>query len=269
MRAQGLTNIAVRTTAVLAVAAGVAVFAPAQPALAADTAAPELVGVSLSRTRLAVSGLGLVPVTLRVHLTDESGVEPVSSEPSVTTPLASLERISGGEPRGASAELTLESGTIRDGVWSAVIQVPSTWNGVWAVTRVTAWDVAFNHFEVDPRAAGMERRLRVRGTHQPAMTMRIVPDPVPADAPVTVKGRFYYRDTGAPIRNQPIFAGNDNLCVEYVSEPNARTDRNGRYSVTFPRGSAPWLKCVGILRPSNLAFYPDYIVVMAAHPRVR
>jgi hypothetical protein len=253
---------------VLASAAGVAVLAPAQPALAADTAAPELVGVSLSRASVAVSGLRLVPVTLRVHLTDESGIEPVSSEPFVTTPVAALERISGGEPRHAGVELTLESGTIRDGVWSAVIQVPSTWNGVWAVTYVTAWDVANNHVELDPRAVDMERRLRIRGTHQPAMTMRIMPDPVPADAPVTVKGRFYYRDTGAPIPHQPIFAGDDNLCVEYISEPNARTDRHGRYSVTFPPGSAPWLKCVGILRPSNLAFHPEYILVMAAHPRV-
>jgi len=275
MTAAWVRGIAVRRLAVLALAAGFAVVSPTPPtppalaALAADTAAPELVGVSFSRARVAVSGVRLVPVVLRVHLTDESGVRPVlSPEGFINSPLARIERISGGQPRVVSAELALESGTSRDGVWSAVVQVPSTWHGVWAVTYLTAWDVAFNNVEVDPRAAGMERRLRVRGSHRPAMTLRFVPDPLPAGAPVTMKGRFYYRDTGKPIRHQPIFIGFDNMCIEHAAMPNARTDRNGRYSVTFPPESAVALHCVGILRPSNLSFYPDFIITKAGHPQV-
>ncbi|HEU5108675.1 MAG TPA: hypothetical protein VFT95_08975 [Micromonosporaceae bacterium] len=266
-----MRNVTVRTLIVLALVSttGFAVVAPARAASAADTAAPELVDVSLSRARVAVSGVRLVPVTLRVHLTDESGVQHVlSPEGFVNSPLARIERISGGEPRVVGAELALTSGTSTDGVWSAVIQVPSTWRGVWAVTYVTAWDVAFNNVEVDPRAVGMERRLRVRGSHLPAMTMRFVPEPVPAGVPVTMKGRFYYRDTGAPIRNQPIFISFDNMCIEHAPVPNGRTDRNGRYSVTISPERAVGLQCVGILRPSNMSFYPDFIVVKAGAPRM-
>jgi hypothetical protein len=268
MRATRFRNVTVRLLTVLALAAGSAAASPARPAVAADTAAPEVVDVSFSRSRVAVSGVRLVPVILRVHLTDESGVRHVlSPEGFINSPLARIERISGGQPRVVSAELALESGTSRDGVWSAVIQVPSTWNGVWAVTYLTAWDVAFNNVEVDPRTVGMDRRLRVRGSHLPAVTLQFVPDPLPADTPVRMKGRFYYRDTGAPIRHQPIFIGFDNMCIEFPATPNARTDRHGRYSITFSPDRAFALHCVGILRPSNLSFYPDFIVVKASYPQ--
>ncbi len=127
-----------------------------------------------------------------------------------------------GTDRTDGAELSLTAGTPQDGTWSATIHVPSTWNGTWEVNRLVATDAAWNRLDVDPSASA-DTRLKVTGTHRPAVTMRLTPDPLVGDGPLTVAGRFYYEDTGEGIGNQPIFFGTDNLCVEYQSEPNGTT----------------------------------------------
>lgn len=241
---------------------------PAGPALADDTTAPQLVDVSLSRAEVTVSGASLVPVIVRAHLIDESGVVPAGVDMQYRTPLVRLTRVAGGTAKSGSVELALESGTAQDGIWSAALQVPSTWDGEWAIVELITLDSEYNKLTVDPRDVGMVRTLAVHGSHQPAMTMRFRPDPVLGNGPVTVTGRFYDSETGAPFPYLPIFAGSDNRCVEYSAQPNARTDRYGRYAVTFPPGDAVWLKCVGISRQPDLS-YPDFVIVTSGYPRIR
>lgn len=247
-------------------AGGTVVAAPAAVA-AADTAPPVLEGITVSPDAVSVAGLDLVPVTVTAHLTDETGVEVASEIGGGNMPFVALKRVAGGDPSTQFAELSLTSGTPQDGRWSATIRVPSTWDGQWEVSQVVAVDPAFNKLDVDPPETP-DNTLDVTGTHLPAVTMRFVPDPLVGDGPLTVEGRFYYEDTGEGIPNQPIFFGHDNLCVEYSAEPNGTTNADGAFSKVYPKGDG-YLQCVGILRPSNVAITPAFIVVASRHPRVK
>ncbi|NJP30609.1 hypothetical protein [Micromonospora thermarum] len=247
-------------------AGGTLVAAPAAVA-AADTAPPVLAGITVSPDAVSVAGLDLVPVTVTAYLTDETGVEKASDMGGGNMPFVALKRVAGGTASTQYAELSLTSGTPQDGRWTATIQVPSTWNGQWEISKLVAVDAAFNRLDIDPPETP-DNTLDVTGTHLPAVTMRFVPDPLVGDGPLTVEGRFYYEDTGEGIPNQPIFFGHDNLCVEYSAEPNGTTNADGTFSKVYPKGDG-YLQCVGILRPSNVDFTPAFIVVASRHPRVK
>ncbi|MBF9131851.1 LPXTG cell wall anchor domain-containing protein [Plantactinospora sp. S1510] len=253
--------------ALLFAAAGPLAATPASAA--ADTAPPTLGDITISPDTVDVAGLDLIPVTVAVRLRDESGVVQSGEVGGGMTPFVGLQRVSGGSGHNlAGGELALTSGTVQDGIWSVTIQVPSTWDGRWEVNHVVADDAVAKRLDVDPRTAGQTVTLDVTGTHQPAVSMQFSPDPLVGDGPLTVKGRFYFKDTNRGIPNQPIFFGADNLCVEYDATPNGRTAADGTFSKTYPKGDG-FLRCVGILRPSNSAFQPAFIVVTSGHPRVR
>jgi len=63
------------TVTALLLSAGGAVAAAPPAVAAADTAAPVLQDVTVSPDAVSVAGLALIPVTVAVHLTDETGVE--------------------------------------------------------------------------------------------------------------------------------------------------------------------------------------------------
>lgn len=256
----------IAVTAFLFAAGGAVAAAPAAVA-AVDKAPPVLQGITVSPDAVSVAGIDLVPVTVTAHLTDESGVEVVSEVGGGRAPYIALKRVAGGDPATQGAELSLASGTPQDGMWSATIQVPSTWDGQWEVSQLVALDSAFNRLDVDPPDTPATK-LDVTGTHMPAVTMRFAPDPLVGDGPLTVEGRFYYEDSGEGIPNQPIFFGHDNLCVEYSATPNGTTNADGTFSKVYPKGDG-YLQCVGILRPSNVADTPAFIVVASRHPRVK
>jgi hypothetical protein len=142
---------------------------PAAAAAPPDSAPPTLVDIEFTPDAVAVAGLALVPVTVNVHLTDESGVQAVHSSTDGSFPFILVNRVSGGSRLTEVATLSLTSGTIQDGVWSASVQVPSTWNGQWQVTTVVAVDTVSNKLEIDPRTTPIEAALAVTGTHQPAL----------------------------------------------------------------------------------------------------
>lgn len=258
----------------LRIALAVLLFAAVSPltaspaSAAADTAPPVLADVTISPDTVQVAGVDLVPVTVRVRMTDESGVIESGEMGGGTLPALTLQRVSGSGQSLEGAALKLSSGTAQDGVWSATIHVPSTWDGRWEVSQIRADDAAGNQLSIDPREAGKVAAVDVTGTHQPAVTMQFTPDPLVGDGPLTVQGRFYFKDTDKGIPNQPIFFGADNICVEYGAEPNGTTRADGTFSKTYPKGDA-FLRCVGILRPASSAFQPAFIVVTSGHPRVK
>ncbi|MEU4566451.1 hypothetical protein [Micromonospora sp. NPDC023956] len=266
----GLTALLLTTGGALAAAvpAAPAGLAAPPPAAVADTAPPVLGDVTVTPDAVAVSGLDLVPVTVAVRLTDESGVIEIGDGIGATSPFVILERVSGGTKYTDGAELRLTSGTAQDGVWSATIQVPSTWSGRWAVSRVRAVDGQGRELDVDPRGSGPAAEFTVKGTHVPAVSMQFVPDPLVGDGRLTLKGRFYYQDTGKGIPHQPIFFGYDNQCVEHPSPANGSTAADGTFSKVYPKGDGH-LRCVGILRPSNIVTAPAFIVATSGHPRVK
>jgi hypothetical protein len=263
-----------RITAMTAAAAaclstGVFLAGPARAA--ADEAAPVVTEVALSHDAVSVSGVDLAPVTASVRLTDETGVVVASEMGDAFTPAILLARDGTDQARPAYAELALTSGTPQDGVWSATIHVPSTWDGHWEVSRVIARDGLAHELDIDPRTVGLGATLDVTGTHQPAVTLRFVPDPLVGDGPLTVRGRVYDTETGSGLGRQPIFIGFDNVCVEGNAQPNAVTAADGTYSKTYPGGRsvAIGLHCVAILRPSNVVNTPAVIAAASGFPRFR
>ncbi|SCL14593.1 hypothetical protein [Micromonospora inyonensis] len=152
----------------------------------------------------------------------------------VQLPYVVLTRVSGGPAVTEGAELALTSGTAQDGVWSATIQVPSTWNGRWEPSRLVAVDEGSRRLDVDPRNLSSAATLDVAGTHLPAVTMEFVPDPLVGDGRLTMRGRFFYEDTGKGIPHQPIFFGEDSLWVEHPGVPNGRTAADGSFSKVYP-----------------------------------
>jgi hypothetical protein len=131
----------------------------------------------------------------------------------------------------------LTSGTAQDGIWSTVVNIPSTDNGVHHVTSVEADDAAGNRLTVDPRTQGIDPTLTVVGHHQPRVSMGFSPDPVLGYGPATiaVRGRAIYSDTGRPIAGLPIAVAN-NIVDGGGCDVGERvvTDSRGRYSITRP-----------------------------------
>lgn len=248
-------------------AAPAALAAPVTRA-AADTAPPVLKDVTFSSDAVSVSGVNLVPVTVSVRLTDESGVVVSYQNYGEKFPYVVLVKETDGKTSTQAVELALTDGTAQDGVWGATVQVPSTWDGRWEVSKVIADDAQRNRLDVDPRSSGITATLDVDGSHQPAVTMEFSPDPAVGGGPLTVRGRFYDTETGKGLPNQPMFFGVDNLCVEHGGATNGRTAADGTFSRTYETGWE-WLHCVGIPRPSNVEAGNSYIVVTSGHPRIR
>lgn len=254
-------------TVLLCVAGGILLASP--PAVAAaDTTAPTLEGITLSTNAVSVSGVDLVPVTVAVRLADDTGVVVGGQAEDAQLPNVLLEGEFDGRPRSEPVELAHTSGTPQDGVWSATVQVPSTWDGHWEISRVQAMDDAGNQLRVDPRTVGITAALDVTGTHQPAITWKFVPDLVIGDGPVTIRGRLYDSESGEGFGNQPISFVEDNLCVEGGATFNGTTAADGTFSRRYPH-VIPFPHCVGIPRPSNVGISASFIVVQVGSPRIR
>jgi hypothetical protein len=190
----------------------------AGPAVAADgdPPPPTVVDVQLSRTAVSVRGLQGVKVTVSVHLKDPAGVvETGNPEIPAPWPLVGLERTSGGATRGAPRstylDLDLTSGTAQDGIWTATLLVPSTYEGTWQVSWLVAEGrdgAAGGGLYADPRTLGITRTLTVSATHQPSLSFGFAPAVVVGSGgPVAVKGRAVDADTGAPIAGLQLTLG--------------------------------------------------------------
>jgi hypothetical protein len=210
------------------------------PAAAAEPAPPTLVDVRLSRTTVAVRGLATVAVTVSVHLTDPSGVVE-SSNPEIPAPwpLVQLTKVSGpktgGAPTYAARDLDLTSGTPQDGSWTTTIKVPSTYEGTWQVTNVTAQNKAGGTLSVDPRTKGITRTLGVTGSHQPALSFGFAPPVVVgAQRRFDVKGRAVDADTGAPVKGLVLTLGTGKQencgAFGYGGSASTVTDAHGYYA---------------------------------------
>lgn len=235
------------------------------PVAYADSSPPAVEVITISPDAVAVAGLDLVPVTVNVRLTDADGVvNGGGTAGDAEWPYLVLRKVGGSQEEGM--ELQRTSGTAQDGVWSAVIQVPSTWDGQWETKLVRAADDAQNMLDSDLPGT-IRKTLTVTGTHLPRVTVEFEPEVSSGNDPVTFKGRFFYSDTGEGIGNQPIYLGFDNLCAEGSEPPNATTAADGTFSGRQLGG--PFLHCAAILRPSNIASTFATIVAAFAFPAIK
>lgn len=225
--------------------AAAAPFAAAARVTAVDTQPPRVHSVSFSRTRVKVSGLRVVPVRVAVHLSDPSGVQEVGGGLD-TLPRMILGPTPGFRSRTYPA-LERTSGTARNGVWSATVHVPSTWNGTVRVMSVSVADRAGNvlpHWS--PGAKGP--KLRVTGTHRPALTFHYS---LLKSGGFRLHGRAYFTDTGRPIANRRMTASVEQGClVDGAVAKNIRTDSRGYYEKVFRTPDKKVVGCVVLTGPT-------------------
>ena len=226
-------------------------------AASADTTPPRIERAWFSRASVRISGLNVVPVTVSVHLTDASGVTtiPAGMNPSPTLTLSPAP----GFQSLVRPRLTHTSGTVTDGVWSATVHVPSTWNGTVRIASVGAGDRAGNVLNRELRGARAPA-LRVTGTHRPALTFHYS---LLAGGGFRLHGRAYYTDTRRPLARQPLAAAYESPCdLEGGATNNIVTDARGFYEKRFENAGVSDFGCVALIgraaprqNPTVLAYH--------------
>jgi hypothetical protein len=196
-------------------------------------------------------------MTVSVRLTDASGVReiPYAMTPS---PQVTLGPVPGWQKQ-LRPVLTRTSGTVHDGVWTATVQVPSTWHGTVRVTSVGAEDEAGNVL-ADELTPARSPALRVTGTHRPALTFHYALLP---GGGFRIHGRAYYTDTGRPLRRTPLATTHENGCdLDGGARNTIVTDARGRYQQRFTNGEPVGWACVALIgratapqRPTVLAYH--------------
>lgn len=243
----------------------------ARPALVStDKSPPQVRDVKFSRASVAVRGLAVVPVRVSMRVTDPSGVRdnPHDMNPSPQLVLGPVP----GHQSKLRPVLTRTSGTATDGIWSATVNVPSTWNGTVRIVSVGAMDKAGN--ELSTALSGARSpRLRVRGTHRPALTFQYS---MLAGGGFRIHGQASFTDTGRPLSRQKLATALDSGCdFDGGARNNIVTDARGNYEKRFRDGGAGDAGCVALIgaaarnqRPAILAYRiasaPAYSVPAAA-----
>lgn len=234
----------VRRPAVVGILALAAALGPVTPsAYAADTTPPQLVDVQVVPSSVDVSGFAFAAVTIRLHLTDDSGVQQINSfngsigdnYPSVafTRTTTGLGQISSAF-WGDNPPFRLATGTPQDGWWERTQPVTAGYQGTFTVTHVYAYDTSFNLLSVDPRTQGIDATLDVTATHVPHLSIKQSPDYVVPGAPLTLYGHVTYADTAAPVKDVTVHAGFDTSCVEgSLGSAAPATDADGAWRLAF------------------------------------
>ncbi|MFK4083418.1 hypothetical protein ACI2LF_04875 [Kribbella sp. NPDC020789] len=246
-----------RVIAVL-LAAGLALNAPAAQA-APDPNLTVTAARIIRTTPVAVSSLNTVPVTVEV---DAKYTWP-DADPN-TTLFAILHRTGGtGQLQYLyTMPLTKYDGTVQNGKWRGVVNVPSTANGQFTLTGVMAgqfWPGSGDMTDPTPVTDGPV--LTVVGTNQPKLTARVLPDPVPFGADYSIRWSVINGQTGKPYGSRlKVWLPIDNGCVEQFGGPVAYTDTNGYVTKTYDGGSGEYLNCLQIpAQPSPSAFLSLFI----------
>ncbi|MBG0561469.1 hypothetical protein [Actinoplanes aureus] len=262
-----------RTTHVAPIATALALSllpaAPASAAPAADTTPPQVHSITFARSSVTVSGLQTELVGVRVRLTDDTGVQPISYSPSVE--LASPWLKFSASPN-SYVLLRLAEGTAQDGIWTGTIPVTSAWNGTIQAIGIYAKDQTYeNALDVDPRTVVDTPSLRVRSSNRPAVDMTFSPEPRPAGKPVTQRIRAWNTTTGKPWANLPLKLSFDNGCVEPGGVVSVRTRADGTYQRKLSAWQAPMLQCVwvqGVNQPTM--WFPMTVIASdVAHVRTQ
>jgi hypothetical protein len=255
---------ALAATGTLPARAGPAAVSDA--AAAADTSPPRVEDIRFSRASVRVSGLNVVPVTVSVHLTDATGVReiPHAMTPS---PELTLTPVPGFQSK-LRPVLSRTSGTVTDGVWSATIHVPSTWNGTVRVTSVGAEDRAGNLLS-EQLTGAQSPALRVRGTHRPALTFHYS---LLAGGGFRIHGRAFFTDTRRPIARRPLATSHDSGCdFDGGAVNNIVTDARGYYEMrrdADESGTAGCVALIGRAAPGQRPTLLTYAIAWAPQPAI-
>jgi hypothetical protein len=234
-------------TAVVSIAATL-VLAPGAAAAPQTAQSPDplltVTDVTLGRTTVTVSGLNRVAVGITVKAgydSDDPGNQDLT--------LAVFLKRSGGTGAVSlmiAGRLTRSAGTLKNGTWTGVVEVPSTANGAFKVYGLIAgWRLDdIGNMTTETLFDGPS--ITVNGVHQPKLAVQVIPRVVPFGSPYKVKAVIYDSATGKPYGSRiPLQVAVDNLCVEYGPILKL-TDKAGVLVTSLSAGAANWLNCVRV-----------------------
>jgi len=232
-----------RPVLVLALCLGGALL-PAGPgeAASADTQGPQVLDIQITPLAASLTGMTSQVVTIKVHLTDQTGVcsdcalpygiNDRSGTPFVilTPHLSQLP-----EPETDLTGMRLVSGTVQDGWWATTRPVTGAWAGTFEVIRVVAVDTANpqNMTDLDPRGTPLARQLQVTAVDPPHLSAGYSPPVLPpGQFNYAIKGRAYLSTSGQPVVDQPVWYCAENGCgFDFFAPatPAVRTNTGGYY----------------------------------------
>jgi hypothetical protein len=233
-------------------------------AAADDVEPPGVVSLQVGPATQTVEGFQLGSVRVEVGLRDASGVETIDLAERGIWPALWVERIGDagpGHPMRAATVLERVEGDARDGIWSAELKVPSTWDGDWRVSDLFLIDTLRNEAVVDPASLDLEAAFSVQGRHVPALTMEIDSPDASEGEPITIAGRAWYLDTDEPIAGRLLAAGFDSSCPEPPQGGRAvTTGADGLFA--YDAVASPFVHCVFLTEPPTSSFTPDQATVV-------
>ncbi|MFK4083419.1 hypothetical protein ACI2LF_04880 [Kribbella sp. NPDC020789] len=236
MRIRGLAALLVTPLAALVLSAPVAQAAPDPNLTVIQTRI-------IRSTPVAVSSLNAVPVTVEV---DAKYTWP-DADPA-TTLYAILHRTGGTGPLQYLFTMPLKryAGTVQNGKWRGVVNVPSTANGQFTLTGVMVgqfWPGSGDMTDPTPVTGGPV--LTVVGTNLPKITARVIPDPVPFGQGYAIRWSVINGQTGKAYGTRlRVWLANDNGCVENFGGPVYLTDTQGYVTKSYPSSLANYGNCL-------------------------
>lgn len=218
-----------------------------------------ITAVTVGRTSVAVSGLNLVAVPIEV----KGGYKSVDPDDKLVL-LVQLDRTGGiGTLQYMfSTDLQRTAGTAQEGVWDGFVYVPSTANGTFKVSGVSAggWFPGGGS-TISPTPVNGPV-IAVTGTHPPKITASVVPRVVPVGSPYTIRWAVIDASTGKPYATRVTAEiEQDSQCVDSTGGPAVQTDSNGIIAHRYPATDAPWANCL-VLRgkPFDIAALGLYLI---------
>jgi hypothetical protein len=220
-----------------------ALLGPAHAA-PADTTPPRLRSMELSLASATVSGLETAPMTVRIRLTDDTGVSGTGDGAGGWTVFGDFGGIKG------YVLFQLAQGTPQDGVWSGDVRITSGWSGPVRLAKLYAQDLAGNRLEVDPSTVIDAPAVDVHSSHHPAVQISFTPSPAWPGSAVTQHVRAWDTQTGRAWPGLAVSLGIDNACADYAGDTPIRTSTAGTYQRALTAAVADnWLTCAYVLGP--------------------
>ncbi|MFC9687023.1 hypothetical protein ACFTSF_00665 [Kribbella sp. NPDC056951] len=198
--------------------------------------------VEIDAKNVSVHGVAIahVPVTVRAGFANH----PESSQVRLNV---FLERTSGPGPLTTivSTSLKRTAGTIKDGTWTGTLNIVSTANGTFKVSKVyTDWWVEPGAaWEPTPVVNGPS--VDVEGGHYPKVTATVTPKVVPVGKPYSIKWAVTDNFTGKPFNGISITADVDSECGPDKTAL-VKTNTSGVYTKSYKATDASRANCFDV-----------------------
>ncbi len=222
-----------------------------------------ITSVVLGRAAVAVSGMNTVGVTVRV----KGGYDSTDPQAVYISLIVALQRTAGTGQLMTMITTDLErvSGTVQNGEWLGILDVPSTADGTFKVATVQKDPYTLPNRATPTPFAGPS--LAITGVHQPRITAAVLPRVVPFGSGFTVRAAVTDSATGMPYGTKiPIeFSSSAAWCKQMGYPPQQLTNTAGIAEKSYDRSMADGPNCI---RLRNGAFDKLSLTLTPARPGI-